>query len=74
MSVLLTKIVNGRAVEIDTLPNQQTVKCPRCEQTYRLTYTDSEWHKLSAWLGKATRAVRESHKIRHDATALELRW
>jgi spore germination protein YaaH len=74
MAVSLTKIVNGRAVEIDTLPNQQTVKCPRCEQTYRLAYTDSEWHKLSAWLGKADRAMRESHKKRHDATALELRW
>ena len=74
MAVLLTKIVNGRAVEIDTLPNQQTVKCPKCEQTYRLAYSDDEWQKLSAWLGKAERAVRESHKKRHDAATLELRW
>jgi hypothetical protein len=74
MAVSLTKIVHGRAVEVDALVNQQTVKCPRCEQTYRLGYSDDEWHKLSAWLGKAERAVRESHKKRHDAAALELNW
>jgi len=74
MAVSLIKIVNGMPAISDTLPNHQTTKCPKCEQTYRLAYTDDEWHKLSAWLGKATRAVRESHKIRHDATALELRW
>ena len=74
MSVLLTKIVNGRAVEIDTLPNQQTVKCPRCSQEYRLGYSDDEWHKLSAWLGKAQTAMRQSHKKRHDAAELEMRW
>jgi hypothetical protein len=53
MAVLLTKIVNDRAVVIDTLLNQQTVKCPRYEQTYRFTYTDDEWNKVSTWLGKA---------------------
>jgi hypothetical protein len=72
--VSLIKIVNGKAVEIDTLPNQQTVRCSRCEQTYRLGYDDSEWHRLSAWLGKAERAVRESHKKPHDADVLELQW
>ena len=74
MAVSLTKIVSGRAVEIDTLPNQQTVKCPRCEQTYRFAYTDDEWNRVSAWLGKADRAMRESHKKRHDAAELEMRW
>jgi len=74
MAVSLIKIVNGKAVEIDTLPNQQTVRCPRCEQTYRLGYDDSEWHRLSAWLGKAERAARESHKKRHDGDILQLRW
>ena len=74
MAVSLTKIVNDRAVEIDTLPNHQTVQCPKCEQTYRLGYSDDEWHKLSGWLGKADRAMRESHKKRHDADVLELRW
>jgi hypothetical protein len=74
MAVLLTKIVDGKPAVADALPNQQTVKCPRCEQTYRLGYSDDEWHKLSAWLGKAERAMRESHKKRHDADVLELRW
>ena len=74
MPVSLTKIVNGRAIEIDTLPNQQTVKCPKCEQEYRFAYTDGEWNKVSAWLGKAERAVRESHKKGHDAAVLGLRW
>ena len=74
MAVSLIKIVHGRAVEIDTLPNQQTVKCPRCSQEYRLAYSDGEWHKLSAWLGKAQTAMRQGHKKRHDAAVLYLRW
>jgi len=74
MAVLLIKIVNGNPAVSSTLPNQQTVKCPKCEQTYRLAYSDGEWHKLSAWLGKAARAMRQSHKKRHDADVLDLRW
>jgi len=74
LAVLLTKIVNGHPAISDTLPNQQTMRCPRREQTYRLGYSDDEWHRLSAWLGKAERAMRESHKKRHDADVLELRW
>jgi len=72
--VSLTKIVNGNPAISNTLPNQQTVKCSRCEQTYGLGYSDDEWHKLSAWLGKADRAMRESHKTNHAADVLELRW
>jgi hypothetical protein len=72
--VSLTKVVNGKPAVADTLPKQQKVTCPRCEQTYRLAYSDDEWHRLSAWLGKADRAMRESHKKRHDAAKLELRW
>ena len=74
MAVLLTKIVNGKPAISDTLGNQQTVKCPKCEQEYRFSYTDDEWHKLSAWLGKARTAMGESHKKRHDASVLTLRW
>jgi len=74
MAVLLTKIVNGKPALSDTLPNEQSVKCPRCGQTYRLGYSDGEWHKLSAWLGKAQTAMRQSHKKRHDADMLDLRW
>jgi len=39
-----------------------------------LGYSNDEWHRLSAWLTKAERARRESHKKRHDAAKLELRW
>jgi len=72
--VSLIKIADGRAVEIDTLSNHQTVKCPSCEQTYRFAYTDDEWNKVSAWLGRAERAMRESHKTKHAADVLELSW
>jgi hypothetical protein len=74
MAVLLTKIVNGKPAISDTLPNQQTVKCPKCAREYRFSYTDSEWNKVSAWLGKAQKAMRESHKKRHDAAVLQLNW
>jgi hypothetical protein len=58
--VSLTKIVDGNPAVSGTLPNEQTVRCPRCEQTYRFAYTDDEWNKVSAWLGKADRAMRET--------------
>jgi hypothetical protein len=74
MAVSLTKIVNGNPAIGDKLPNQQDVKCPRCEQPYRLGYSDDEWHKLSAWLGKARTAMRERHRTGHEAATLELRW
>jgi hypothetical protein len=74
MAVSLIKIVNGGAVVIGTLPNQQTVKCPRCGQEYQLSHSDNEWHKLSAWLGKAATAMRENQRTGHDAAVLELRW
>jgi hypothetical protein len=72
MAVSLIKIVDGKPAVGDTLPNQQAVKCPRCEQTYRLGYSDDEWHRLSAWLGKAERAARQSQK-RQDTDGLDLR-
>jgi len=36
MAVALIKIVNGSPAISDTLPNQEMVRCPNCEQTYRL--------------------------------------
>ena len=74
MAVLLIKIANDMPAVSGTLPNEQTVKCPRCEQTYRFAYTDDEWNKVSAWLGKADRAMRESHKTGHEADVLDLHW
>jgi hypothetical protein len=74
MAVSLTKIVNGKPAISDTLANEQIVKCPKCEQNYRLGYSDDEWHKLSAWLKKADSAMRKSHRSRHDSDELKLNW
>lgn len=48
------------------------VKCPNCEQTYRLIYGDSESHHLNAWLKKADAVLRKSHKKAHETAVLEL--
>jgi hypothetical protein len=75
MPVSLTKIVSGKPAVSDTLLEEQMVKCSRCEQTYRLGYSDREWHRLSAWLGKAERAIRESHRQdKHELPLVELIW
>ena len=75
MAVSLTKIVNTKPVVSDTLMNEQMVKCPKCEQTYRLGYSDGEWHKLSAWLKKADSAMRKSHKQdSHAPDTIPLSW
>jgi hypothetical protein len=75
MPVSLTKIVNGKLAISDTLLNEQIVKCPKCEQTYRLGYSDGEWHKLSAWLKKADSAMRKSHKQKtHEEVTIALSW
>ena len=75
MAVSLTKIVNSKPAISDTLTNGQIVKCPKCEQTYRLGYSDGEWHKLSAWLKKADSAMRKSHKRdTHEEITMELNW
>jgi len=49
------------------------IKCPNCEQTYRLTYGESESHHLSAWLVRADAVLRKSHKQTHETGVLELR-
>ena len=46
MPVTLTKIIDGKPLVSDAPANEQTVQCPRCEQTYRLGYSDSEWHRV----------------------------
>lgn len=75
MAVSLTKIISGKPAVSDTLLNEQTVKCSRCEQAYRLGYSDGEWHRLSAWLGKAGKAIRESHRQdKHELPTIELHW
>jgi hypothetical protein len=53
--------------KVDPTPaNQITVKCPRCDRTFRLNYTDDEWHRVKTWLTIAERALRDDHKGRHE--------
>ena len=66
MAVSLTKIVNGKPAVSDTLPNKQTMKCSRCEQTCRLGYSDGEWHRLSTWLNH--------RRDKHGLPTIELEW
>ena len=75
MPVSLTKIINGKPAISDTLLNEQIVKCPKCEQAYRLGYSDGEWHRLSAWLKKADSAMRQSHRqASHGPVTITLIW
>lgn len=30
--------------------NRITARRPRCEQTYRLSFSDGEWHRVEDWL------------------------
>ncbi len=69
MAVSLTKTeITG------AFPNQAQVKCPRCDQTYRLSYSDDEWNRVRDWSRVAERALREDHKHRHELASLGLRW
>jgi uncharacterized C2H2 Zn-finger protein len=55
-----------------TPPNQIMVRCPRCDTTFRLNYSDDEWHRLKGLLAAAERALREDHKQRHEVESLAL--
>lgn len=57
MSVSLTKLINGKPAISDTLLNEQVVKYPLCEQTYRFGYSDGEWHRVKDWLTLAEQAL-----------------
>jgi hypothetical protein len=74
MPVSLTKIIDGNAPASNDFPNVQTVTCPRCNQAYRLAYSDSEWHRLKDWRRIAETALRRDHAARHEATAITLEW
>lgn len=74
MTVSLTKVVNGKPAISDTLSNGQELRCPQCEQVYRLGYSDGECLRLNAWLGQAERAIRESHIVdKHALPVIELK-
>src|SRR5260221_14629638 len=70
VSATLTRIVVGNPTISDTLTNEQTVKCPRCEQTYRLGYSDSEWQHAKDWLKLASTAIRNDHDRRHESRTI----
>lgn len=73
MQISLTKVVDGKAAINDKLPNEQMVKCSKCEQIYRLGSADGEHDRLSEWLKKAETAIRESHEAdQHEKPSLEL--
>ena len=74
MAAILTKIVNGKPVISDTLLNEQIVSCPRCEQKYRLGYSEGEWHRVKDWLKLAESAIRKDHDLRHEAVSIPLAW
>jgi hypothetical protein len=74
MPATLTKIIDGKPVISDMLTNEETVKCPRCEQTYRLGHSDGEWHRVKDWLKLAETAIRKDHDLRHEAATIPLEW
>jgi len=74
MAATLTKILDGQPAVSDTLTNCLTVRCPRCEQTYRLGYSDDEWNKLRTWQELAAKALRKDHDLRHEAVTIPLEW
>jgi hypothetical protein len=72
MAATLTKIVSGKPVVSDDLKNELTVKCTRCEQIYRLGYSDNEWHRVKDWLKLAEVAIQKDHGLRHEAETIPL--
>src|SRR5712671_6991046 len=58
----------------DDLTNELAVRCPRCQQTYRLGYSDTEWHRVKDWLQLAAKAIRKDHDLRHEAAIIPLEW
>jgi hypothetical protein len=74
MPVTLTKIVNGKPAVSDDLKNELTVKCPRCDRTFRLGYSDNEWNKVKDWLRLAETAIRKDHDSHHEVPTISLDW
>jgi hypothetical protein len=58
----------------DAVNNQQTVKCPCCERTYRLVWSDNERHWAKNWFKLAEMAIRTDHDSRHEEPTIPLRW
>jgi hypothetical protein len=67
-------MVDGKPAVSDDLKNELAVKCSRREQTYRLGYSDNEWHRVNDWLRLAETAIRKEHDSRHEAAMIPLDW
>lgn len=74
MPVALTKIIACKLAASDGLANGVGVRCPRCEQTYRLGYSEEEWYRLRHWQKLAGKAIRKDHDLRHEAATIVLEW
>lgn len=74
MAATLTKIIDGKPAISDTLLNEQIVQCPRCEQKYRLGYSEGEWHRVKDWLKLVQSAIRKDHNLGHEAATIPLEW
>jgi hypothetical protein len=74
MPVSLAKLVGGKPAVSDTLTNEQAMKCPMCGQAFRLGYSDGEWNRVKDWLIIGERAIREDHRLKHEALTLVLVW
>jgi hypothetical protein len=73
MSVILTKIIDGRLAVADILSHERTKDCPRCYQTYRLGYSGNEW-SIKDWLKLAQAAIRKDHDSRREVMTVPIEW
>jgi hypothetical protein len=74
MSVTPTKVIDGKPAVSDDLTKRTDRPVSRCEQAYRLGYSDTEWHRVKDWLKLAETAIRKDHNLRHEAETIPLEW
>jgi len=63
---LLSKVSDSNYSSNGT-SNGRALKCPNCEQTYRLVCGEFEAYYLGVWLMKADAVLRRSHKRNNHA-------
>ena len=75
MSATLTKVENLKSAISDAAKNEQALKCPFCERTYLLAYSDNdEGHWQKEWLKIAKTAMRKDHDSSHETPMISLTW
>jgi hypothetical protein len=57
----------------DAVPADELVKCPLCEQRYRIRSSADERNKFTGWLRLAERAIRGGHPA-HAGDTVTLVW